>query len=498
MYYLMEPIKFALSKIKRESITLSKEQNAAIVTVCSEKDSIVCLPTGHGKSIIFEVAPWYHACLASEAGSYTSYSVLIVSPLLSLMNKQVEDLKQRGLSAIRLSSDLPAEVEDSVKRAQIMYIFASPEILEERKWRELLLTTEYQICLKAVFIDEAHCVEMWANSRDPFRHSYQKLGDLRSFLPINVPFCALTATASKETRKFVIDSLGLVNVVTISLSPNRNNIMYHVHRMADGDISVTFEWIIHELRKLKLNTPKKVVYCQSIENCAKLYRLFDMTLKEEGYVGPNRKAGSCLFAMYHAKITDDQKSAILASFSNPDGKCRVLFATIAFGMGVNIPNIRMIIHYGPSHNIEEYVQECGRGGRDGLQCHALLHTYSGCTRGRISDNMKDYCRKTDVCRRRCLFQHFPGDFSLPSIPHECCDVCHSQCLCACTCGHCICGKGFPCTSCCQCSKRCNSNFTLPSIISVGLGEVNMSMHSNNDTTSESQLMWDEEHFFYIK
>ena len=127
------------SRIKQETIVLSKEQNTSIVSVFSGQDTIVCLPTGHRKSIVFEALPWCHQFL-NKAGS--EYSVIIMSPLLSLMDKQVEDLTQRGLSTARLSTNLLLIVEDAVKTAQITYLFASPEILQDRKWRGLLLAVD--------------------------------------------------------------------------------------------------------------------------------------------------------------------------------------------------------------------------------------------------------------------------------------------------------------------------------------------------------------------
>ena len=221
MSTLLESVKFALSKIKKGSVVLIEQQLASIDSVVLRKDTVVCLPTGHGKSIIFEVVPWCQQF--SDV-----HLVLIVSPLVSLMDKQVSNLVERGLKAARLSSDLPAPETDAVQRAVFTYIFSSPELLQEGKWRRSLLNAPYQRRLTAVFINEAHCMEMWGGGKDPFRLSYGALGDLRSFVPTSVHFCALTATASNKTRQFIVNSLGLVNAVTICLSPNRNNLFYTV------------------------------------------------------------------------------------------------------------------------------------------------------------------------------------------------------------------------------------------------------------------------------
>lgn len=479
-----------LSKIGKKNITLLQEQYQAISSVFSGQDTIVCLPTGRGKSIIFEAVPWCHA-FANGNGDCRGIDsvVLIISPLLSLMTKQVGDLTKRGLSAVRLSNDLSPVTKETVAKAEVMYIFVSPEIVQERRWRELLLTSEYQAKLRAVFVDEAHCVEMWGGGSDPFRSSYRQLGDLRSFLPVSVPFCALTATTSTSTRKYIADSLGLDNPKTISISPNRINTMYHIVRIADIQC---FKWVIEELRVKRNNASKKVIYCQSIAACAQLYTLFDMSLKDSGYVGSDRKASTCLFAMYHAKVTDAQKVSILDSFSVANGCCRVLFSTIAFGMGVNIPDIRMIIHFGPSQSIEAYVQECGRGGRDGLECHAILCTFPGCTRGQIREEMKTYCQNDDsVCRRQVLFSHFPGEFSSPAILHKCCDVCRVLCRCNCTCNSCTCGRGSPCQECCTCINQCTYVDPLTGFTKKPEAEQEPDFVGFSKT-----LAWDEENSFH--
>ena len=196
-----------------------------------------------------------------------------------------------------------------------------------------------------------------------------------------------------------------MNAVTISLSTNRNNLFYTVVK-GSGEVREDFNWMIEELRNLGSQTPKKIVYCQSIDHCSSLYCHFDITLMEKGYCCEDRKVRNCFFAMFHAKITDELKSTIMHSFSDPNGNCRILFATVAFGMGVNIPNVRMVVHYGPSHNVDEYVQECGCGGRDGEQSQCILYWYPGCTRRSVSNDMKIYVKNSSVCRRHLLSSIF--------------------------------------------------------------------------------------------
>ena len=136
--------------------------------------------------------------------------------------------------------------------------------------------------------------------------------------------------------------------------------------------------------------------------------------------------------MFHAKIDDSDKNEILTSLKDPDGKCRLVFSTVAFGMGVNIPDIRNVIHYGPPSDIDDYYQECGRGGRDGKESYAVLYLFGGCTLGRVCPKMKEYCKLSKGCRRKFLLQQFSNE--IPSVDtftfqHQCCDLCAMDCKC---------------------------------------------------------------------
>ena len=178
---MSEWITVSLLRLKRESTVLSEQQAAAVLSVLHGQDTVVFLPTGHGKSVIFEVIPWCHKTPdgLGEESKKAVYSVVIVSPLLSPMDKQMQELVECGQSAVRLSSSLPKDVEEAVISRQVRYVFGSPECFEERKYRDMLLAPVYQTHLKAVLVDE----DIWGGGKEPFRKAYQKLGDLRSFLP---------------------------------------------------------------------------------------------------------------------------------------------------------------------------------------------------------------------------------------------------------------------------------------------------------------------------
>ena len=156
--------------------------------------------------------------------------------------------------------------------------------------------------------------------------SYSKLASMQSLLPSGAPFVCLTATASLDTKSKVCRLLNMIDPTVISVSPDRGNIRYNcLHCKGDR-----FAWLLEELRFKQLDTTKAIVFCRSIARCALMYQTFDLGLKEDGYV-PRGKFGivCALFAMYHAKITDNEKKLVLESFSVAGGNYRVLFCTVA-------------------------------------------------------------------------------------------------------------------------------------------------------------------------
>ena len=168
----------------------------------------------------------------------------------------------------------------------------------------------------ALVVDETHCIAKWGYE---FRQAYSQIAHLRSFLPAGTPVLALTATASRSTEKVIVDSLHL-HYTIIRRSPDRSNIHYSIVR-AKRDVTVAFQWLL-------------LIDDESQPSCH------------------NR-----LFAMFHARVDEEDKQSIILSFSSPSGICRVIFSTIAFGMGVDVPDIRTVVHYGPSSGIEDYIQE---------------------------------------------------------------------------------------------------------------------------------------------
>ena len=143
-----------------------------------------------------------------------------------------------------------------------------------------------------------------------------------------------------------------------------------------------------------------------------------------------------LFAMFRSRVDESDKVKIMGSMMEPMGTCRLLFCTNAFGMGIDIANIRTVIHYGPSTDIDDYVQESGRAGRDGLPSNAILYAYAGCTIGHVSPAMKMYATNKDICRRSLLLRSFSRNYDASQTHHHtCCDICTLKCSCSIPCSY---------------------------------------------------------------
>lgn len=265
-----------------------------------------------------------------------------------------------------------------------------------------------------------------------FRECFSKLGELRSLAPQKpiAPMLALTATATLKTQESVIRSLCLrKDFVKIYLSPNRSNI-YLYKRKVTAEINMSFQWLVDKLRSEKNAMEKTIIYCKSIKDCGRLFMFFKSQLGEHGYYPENSPMTSAnlLFGMYHHSTLDKQQSRILNSFHAAEGTVRLVFATNALGMGVNFSNVRAIIHYGPPREIEDFVQQIGRAGRDGKPSKALL-LYNGHHLKNCNQNMKDYCSSNSGCLRKLLLEEFGSVEPETNPDHDCCVHCHKDCLC---------------------------------------------------------------------
>ena len=189
----------------------------------------------------------------------------------------------------------------------------------------------------------------------------------------------MTATATSATKRKILDSLNInsEDVVTVERSPDRPNIKYVVNYMDKAQpLEETFGSLIKEVENKGLETSRTLIYCQTRKQCAVLFRVFEVYLGNNLYDGLNKSPKKRLVEMFHAGNPDSVKENIYETMSTESGRVRVLISTIAFGMGVNCKGVRRIVHFGPSKSVEEYVQECGRSGRDGEPSICVL-LYNG-------------------------------------------------------------------------------------------------------------------------
>lgn len=359
-------------------------QAEIIQNVLTGRDVLVLMPTGGGKSLCYQIpALMLPGC------------AIVVSPLIALMNDQVEALRANGLPAVAIHSNQDERInQESMYEAacgRIKMIYISPERLMLE-----LPNIASQIKVSLIAIDEAHCISQWGHD---FRPVYTELKTLKSHFP-NVPVMALTATADRLTRSDIAASLGLHDPFCHIGSFDRPNISLTV--LADPGKRQRLKVIASLINKYSLDSG--IVYCLSRKKTEEMHQaLLDM-----GYRS----------VCYHAGLTAEQRAEAQRAFVN--GDAQVVCATIAFGMGIDKSNIRWVVHNNIPGNIESYYQEIGRAGRDGMPAEAIMfynfadiimrrNFVDSSGRQEINGEKLDFMQRyaeASVCRRRILLSYF--------------------------------------------------------------------------------------------
>ena len=377
-------------------------QEAVIGHALAGRDSLVVMPTGGGKSLCYQLP-------ALARGGLT----LVVSPLIALMKDQVDGLLANGIPAEFLNSSLDnataAAVERRAQAGRVRLLYVAPERVSMPGFQRLLGTLD----LSLIAIDEAHCISEWGHD---FRPDYRALSNLRTQFP-QTPVMALTATATERVRQDIVEQLALYDGAQFVSGFDRANLTYRVQRR-----SGTWEALLGLLNERRGQSA--IVYCFS--------------RKETEELAARLTANGHPTVAYHAGLDPEIRRITQERFI--DGDVPIVAATIAFGMGIDKPDIRLVVHYALPKSIEGYYQETGRAGRDGLPSDCVLFFSEGdrarqeyFIQGMTGDaravserqlqQMVDYGR-LQTCRRKYLLGYF-GE-TIPGETCGNCDVCLAE------------------------------------------------------------------------
>ncbi len=379
-------------------------QEDVVRNVLAGRDSLVLMPTGSGKSLCYQLP-----AVARKGVT------LVVSPLIALMKDQVDALKERGIAADFINSTMSYteihRVQMEAYQGKLDILYAAPERIALPRFRDFLHALGRKRELSLIAIDEAHCISEWGHD---FRPDYRNLQALRADFP-KVPLIALTATATERVRQDIVDQLKIPEAAQFVASFNRPNLTYRVLPKRRS-----FDVLAGLLRRAQGGSA--IVYCFSRQGTEDL---------------ASRLSGQRLAALpYHAGLEDDVRRETQERFLRGDAP--IIVATIAFGMGVDKPDVRLVVHYDLPKSVEGYYQETGRAGRDGNPSECVLfYSY----RDKINqqyfiDQIEDDAQRQNAeeklarmvaygdaasCRREFLLGYFGEEW----VEDECggCDAC---------------------------------------------------------------------------
>jgi len=348
-------------------------QEEIILSVLDNKDTLALLPTGGGKSICFQIP-----------GLAIGGTCLVISPLIALMNDQVQNLKNKGISAVAITSVMNAkEIDIALNNAaygHVQFLYLSPERIENENFRQKLS----YLPIGLIAIDEAHCISQWGYD---FRPSYLKIAELRQYFP-NVSMIAVTASATKEVVADIQEKLEFKKPQVFRQSFERKNIRYVVQNEENK-----YERLIKIIKNIG---GTGIVYVRNRKKTEEISQWL------------NQQKMSASF--YHAGIKANDRAVIQQNWI--DNKQQIIVATNAFGMGIDKPDVRFVVHLDLPESLEAYFQEAGRTGRDEKPAYAILL----CNAHDIHSLTEQYEQKTPTIEQ--IKQTYQAIFNFYQIPVE--------------------------------------------------------------------------------